>query len=189
MTDLRLLAQFEDFGGSTGTAEERVREIYVPEDQLGAVFEGAKDRVLLNRSEYDALDEKVRAVEKENALKSGESRPPCQGVVLSADFRVTLGERRAIFEGTLEIESLTEDPIALPLACENLRVLAARWDDGPAALDPAGLVLLIPEKGRKRLTLQMVGPLHVDATRQELAFALPRAPRESLALEVGGDVD
>lgn len=166
-----------------------LREIYVPEDRLDAVFEAAVNRMVLQRDEYETLREKARQAAEAQWEKSREPKPPVGAVVLASDFTIRVVDRRALFDGTLEVDVLHDRPVALPLPSTNVRILTATLDGKPAPLDPENAVLDLAGKGRKTVTLHLVSPLETDATRQELRFAIPPAPRERTVLEVPGDVE
>ncbi len=179
------------FASVVSAAEERVREIFVPEMELGTLIESATDRVLLKRSEFETLSIQAREVRLEQIRQP--EKPPTDAVLLSADYETTIVDGRVLIDGILNIDVLTEEKIAIPLPLKNVAILDATLGSVPAALgkpSPAEYPrLILHGKKNYRLALRLTTPLTVDATRQELRFLLPRSPLTSFRLKIPGDVE
>ena len=165
-------------------AEEKVRELYIPYDDLNVLLEGGTQRVLLPRKEYADLLEKAR--------KRTETRAPVEAMLVSADYAVTTGQERADITATLVINVLEDglQPLALDVFGVGLR--SARLDDKNAAIglaDDGRLTLFVEGKGAHKLTLEMVAPIQTTAATQVLNFRLPSPPAVHMAVTLPGDVE
>ena len=87
--------------------EEKVRELYVPFEDLNVLLEGGPQRVLISREEYQSLLEKAR---EKTAAKA-----PRQAVLVSAEYAVTGGQERADITGTLIVNVLEDGLHVVPL--------------------------------------------------------------------------
>ncbi|MDR3198034.1 MAG: hypothetical protein LBU34_09230 [Planctomycetaceae bacterium] len=174
------------------TCFSQEREIFVPENELGVLFEGATNRILIKRNEFETLRQQAREIQLETA-EQDKDKPPAEAVLLSSDYRVEISDFRAIIDGTLEIEVLTDDLVSIPLPLERVAVLEAVFDDNrqPVAMsDNNGQkVLILSGKQRHRLRLRLTTPLEIDATRQRLNFRLIYGTETSFHLSVPGDVE
>lgn len=170
--------------GGAGEPRPLVREIFVPFADLDVLLENQPQRVLLSRSQYEALLAK--------AVKAPESRPPEAALLLSADYVATLEEERARLEGKLSIEVLDDGLQSLALDFSGVGLRRALLDGKPASLARLGdgrLVLLVEGKGRHELALELVAPLETTAARQVLSFRLPQPASARFRLTVPGDVE
>ncbi|MBN2021524.1 MAG: hypothetical protein JW809_01905 [Pirellulales bacterium] len=165
-------------------AEQRVREIYVPAEDLHVLLEGQPQRVLLPRDEYEDLLAK--------AQKAAETKPPRTCLWTGAEYAITLEEERARLEGVLQIESLDDALVALPLDLGGVGLRRATLDEKSAAIGrgPDGKwILFVQGKGPHKLVLEMVAPLETTAATQTLRFRLPPSPAASIRMTVPGDVE
>ncbi|MDR1962890.1 MAG: hypothetical protein LBQ50_03830 [Planctomycetaceae bacterium] len=170
------------------------REIFVPETELGALFEGATDRVLIKRNEFETLRQQVRELKKES--EQDKEKPPVETVFLSSDYRAEIIDSRTVIDGIIEIDVLTDQPVTVPLPLEHVAVLEAILETTteesakPATLfDHVQKTLILPGKQRSRIRLRMTTPLEIDATRQRLQFHLPYGTKTTFQLSVPGDVE
>ncbi|MBM4018892.1 MAG: hypothetical protein FJ288_11270, partial [Planctomycetes bacterium] len=165
-------------------SEERVRELYVPFEDLSVLLESKTQRVLLPRNEYEDL--------LARAKKTADSRAPAAALIASAEYAVACGPERAELAGALAVSVLEDGlhAVGLDLAGVGLRSAALDGKGAPIGLaDDGRLVLFVQGKGEHKLTLQMVSPLQTTAATQVLAFRLPAPPASRLALTVPGDVE
>ncbi|MDR0610998.1 MAG: hypothetical protein LBG58_12870, partial [Planctomycetaceae bacterium] len=175
----------------SATVFSQDREIFIPETQLGVLFEGATNHILIKRNEFETLSRQAREIRLE--MLQDKDKPPAEAVLLSSDYRVEISELRAVIDGVLEIDVLTDDPVSIPLPLERIAVLEAVFDDSrqPVAMsDHNGQkILILSGKQRYRLRLRLTTPLEIDATRQRLNFRLPYGTETSFRLSVPGDVE
>jgi hypothetical protein len=177
----------------TATCFSQEREIFVPETELGALFEGATNRILINRNEFETLRRQAREIRLETEQSRNKDKPPAEAVLLSSDYRVEISGLRAVINGTLEIDVLTDDPVSIPLPMERVAVLEAVFDGDhqPVALSENNgqKIVILSGKQRYRLRLRLTTPLEIDATRQRLNFRLIYGTETSFRLSVPGDVE
>ena len=165
--------------------EEKVRELYVPFEDLNVLLEGSPERVLLTRQQYADLLAKAK--------KTAESRAPRQAVLVSADYVAKAAQERAEIVGTLVIDVLEDGlhTVGLDLAGVGLR--SATLDGAKGApigrADDGRLLLFVEGKGKHTLVLDMVAPIQTTAARQILNFRLPSPAAARLRLTVPGDVE
>jgi hypothetical protein len=165
-------------------AVEKVREIFVPFDDLNVLLEGAPERVLLGRKEFEALLAKAR--------KTAETHPPTAAAIVSAEYDVRLADERAQMTGSLVIDVLEDGLHALGLDLAGVGLRRALLDDKDAAIglaDDGRLLVFVEGKGRHALALEMVSPLQATAARQVLNLQVPTPPAARLRLVVPGDVE
>ncbi|MDR2755403.1 MAG: hypothetical protein LBC20_06820 [Planctomycetaceae bacterium] len=174
------------------TCFSQEREIFVPENELSVLFEGATNRILIKRSEFETLIHKTRELQLETAEQT-KYKPPTDAVLLSSDYRVEISELRAVIDGILEIDVLTDEPVSIPFPLERVTLLEAVFDGNqqPVAMsDNNGQkTLILSGKQRYRLRLRLTTPLEIDATRQRLNFRLIYSTETSFHLSVPGDVE
>lgn len=164
--------------------EEKVREIFVPFDDLHVLLEGPTERVLLSREQYEELLAKAK--------KSAESRAPREALLASADYVATAGDERAEIAGTLALSVLEDGlhAVALDVAGVGLRGATLDSKSAPIGLaDDGRLTVFVEGKGQHKLALEMVAPIQTTAARQILNFHLPMPAATTLRLTVPGDVE
>ncbi|MDR0703588.1 MAG: hypothetical protein LBF88_01220, partial [Planctomycetaceae bacterium] len=175
----------------SATIFSQEREIFVPETELGALFEGATNRILIKRNEFETLRQQAREIRLEMA--QDKDKPPAEAVLLSSDYRVEISGFRAVIDGTLEIDVLTNDPVSIPLPLERVAVLEAAFDDSrqPVMMsDNNGQkMMILLGKQRYRIRLRLTTPLEIDATRQRLNFRMIYGTETSFRLSIPGDVE
>jgi hypothetical protein len=164
--------------------EEKVREIFVPFDDLHVLLEGPTERVLLSREQYEELLAKAK--------KSVEGRAPREALLASADYVATAGDERAEIAGTLALSVLEDGlhAVALDVAGVGLRGATLDGKSAPIGLaDDGRLTVFVEGKGQHKLALEMVAPIQTTAARQILNFHLPMPAATTLRLTVPGDVE
>ncbi|MDR0338465.1 MAG: hypothetical protein LBI18_15445 [Planctomycetaceae bacterium] len=167
------------------------REIFVPETELGALFEGATNRVLIKRNEFETLRQQAREIQLET--EQDKNKPPAEAVLLSSDYRVEISDFRAFIDGILEIDVLADGLVSIPLPMEQVAVLEIVFDDSrqPVTLSENNgqKIMVLSGKQRYRIRLRLTTPLAIDATRQRLNFRLIYGTETSFRLSVPGDVE
>ena len=81
-------------------AEAKIREIFVPFEDLNVLLEGQDQRVLLTRKEYDDL------LAKAQFAPPGEKSPRSR-VLLSAEYDATVQDGRATIRGIIVLDVLS----------------------------------------------------------------------------------
>ncbi|MDR2643438.1 MAG: hypothetical protein LBC74_11665 [Planctomycetaceae bacterium] len=180
----------------------KLREIYVPANEIGVIFESAKNSLLIKRSEFEKLRKQAREVLLELDRDKTKTRSPVDAVLLASDYKISVADLRAVIEGELEIEVLTDDIVAIPFSLDRVSVIEAINIETkkPAALEihneppqtsagkQTGLLVL---QGKKQHKIKIVAttPLEIDSTRQRIAFNLPYGAKNSMRLMISGDVE
>ena len=175
---------------------ERIRELFVPEQYFGELFENNTGLVMLSREEYESLAQEARQIRQaaEAEARNVQKPAPVDFVWTRGNYRITVSGERAMIEGELELELFQEGLTAIPLLTKSVALRGAMLNDQPARIasvstgDTNMLTLFAKGKGRHTLKLQMTTALTVDSTQQELLFRVPRIPQIKLSLEVPGDV-
>ncbi|MDR1480890.1 MAG: hypothetical protein LBJ00_18350 [Planctomycetaceae bacterium] len=180
-----------------------MREIYVPVDELKSIFESAKNNLLINRKEFETLRKQAREVLLEIDRNKTQLRSPVEAVLLASDYKIEIADLRAVIEGEIEIEVLTDDVVMIPFQIDRVSIIEAIDIETkkPAALEirsfphqtgnavtQAGRWIL---QGKKRHKMKIIAttPLDIDSTRQRIAFRLPYGVKNSLQLAISGDVE
>ena len=194
------------FLGTNVTAQEKrepMREIFVPSCEMATILENCKDRVLLNREEYESLLSDAIKIKPEQL----QATSPVDLVLLSSDSKIRIKGEQATIQTVLTWESHTDTLMAVPIPLKSVAVCSAMLDGEPAKLgfmpeslskftsesssDSAEPVyhLFLQGSGQHTLELNLTTALVIDSVRQELKFSVPSAPRSMETLEVSGDVE
>ncbi len=166
------------------TGETKQREIFVPLEDLNELLKGQTERIFLTREEYQELVAKARP--------EREVRPPLETTLLSAEYEIAIAEERAVFQGRLRAEVLTEGIHALPLELSGVGLRSATSGGEPVAIarDAEGRLQLILEgQGRHDVQLELVAPLATSAAQQSLRFRVPTPSAATLRVTVPGNVE
>ena len=164
---------------------DRVREIFVPYEDLQTLLEGNSRQVFLTRDEYAELLAKAKQ-------KPAEIPAPAGALLLAAEYDAVVEEGRVQVSGTVELEVLEAGLHALPLDLSGVGVRRATLGEASAAIgrDDTGQTMLFVEGvGRHRLVLEMVTPLQTSAAQQSFSFRLPAPAAARLRLAVPGNVE
>lgn len=163
----------------------KIREIFVPYEDLQTLIEGNSQQVFLSRQEYDDLLAKARQ-------KPPEISAPAGALLLAAEYDGTVEEGRIRLSGTIDLEVLDEGlhALRLDLAGVGLRRAAIGNTSAAVGRDAQGqTVLFVEGRGRHRLLLEMVAPLQTSAAQQSLSVRLPTPAAARLHLTVPGNVE
>jgi len=163
---------------------EKVREIYVPFEDLRLLLEEQPGRVLLSREEYETLLQASRKVPDADA--------PYAAAVVSADYVVTVGPDRAEFVGTLIVEVMQPGVRAVELEVDRVGVRRAVLDGLAAPMArhrPDRLTLFVEGQGQHRLVLELTAGVETTAAQQTLTFRLPTPPATRMSMTVPGNVE
>jgi hypothetical protein len=185
---LALLTTTETIGAADETRQRGrapARELYVPIDELPTLLEAPTRRVLLSPADYADLVKQARVTPEEHA--------PVNVVLTSADYEITVDERRAQIRGVLGFDVLADGLVGVPLDLAGIGLREARLDDRSAAIGRAACagswMLFAQGRGRHRLSLDMVTAIESDAALQKLKFQLPHAVANRWRMTVSGNVE
>jgi len=157
-----------------------VKQVYVPIDALDAIIERDRRGVTMPREEFLKLLEKAR--------EHSENGPPAfRGMEISrAEYHARTAGDQLIVTARLELDQYAAGWRALPLPFRGMGVERAQWGDKPARLgrsgNPAVLMLLNDQPGRRTLELELSAPLVAVGSDKVAAFGLPRSPTGTLKI-------
>jgi hypothetical protein len=163
---------------------EKIREIFVPFEDLNVILDSDTHRVFLTRKEYEELVAKAAA----RPL----TRPPLAAAVIAAQYSGRLEDGRAVIDGTLHIDVLEEGVFALPLELGGVGIRSASLDGRPAPLgrnEHGHVVLFVQGAGRHVLSLALTSALSTTAATQTLQATLPVTSATKLELAIPGNVE
>lgn len=170
--------------GPAAPAELRkVREIYIPFEDMNIVLEGQTQRIFLSRAEYESLLQQARK-------KPVQSKAPLGAVPISADYQAVIDDGRALIRASIRIDVLADGVQAVPLELSGLGIRSASVDGRPAALGHGPPVTLFVEgRGRKQLVLELLVPMQTATALQTLHCDLPIPSATRMQLTVPGNVE
>ena len=169
---------------SSGLAQEKSREIYVPFKDLKSVLAGSIERIYLPRSEYESLLKKAD-------VKPGDT-PPQKTVLRKARYDLVLHEDFASIKATMEVESLEQGLQLLPLKFAGVSVLKVSIDGDEAPVvrsNPQIISVLLQRKGKFTVAMELATPVRHAAAEQSFAMELPHAANESIGMTVPGNIE
>ncbi|MDZ4852435.1 MAG: hypothetical protein SGI77_24365 [Pirellulaceae bacterium] len=163
---------------------ERIRELFVPFEDLDAILGSDVKRVFMTRDEFEKL--KLAAVAQPKA------KLPLEIGLLSANYDAMMSDGRALMTGKLVIEVLSEGLHPLPLTFADVGIRSATLDGKPARLamnEAKQIVLFVEGIGLHAFELLMVMPVSSNAAQQTLHFHVPNAPAGQVTFQVPGNVE
>ena len=134
----------------------RIRNVYIPSDELKVLFADASRGVLMPRDKILAL---WREAEKQVPL---EDVGPADAVLTRAAYEARLDDHELRLTGGVQIATFRDGWQAIDLPCGGFAVESAQLDGEPAQFGRKAdgtLVLLLNRKGRSELKLEMSAPL------------------------------
>ena len=126
---------------SSAPAQDKVREIFVPFEDLNVILQSDAQRVFLTREDYEAL------------LAKAASKPvvkvPLSATVVAAQYTARLEEGRALIDGKLQLDLLEDGLFTIPLDIGGVGIRSATLDGKPAPLarNDQGQVVLFVQGG------------------------------------------
>ncbi len=150
------------------------RSIYVPYEDLEAIFEKEGRGVFLPYREFLDLWNQLN-IEK----KKDKAKPPTDGVVASANYTATVegnDNRVLAINAVLQVESFKDEGWAVvPLSKSGLNIAEAETGDATIHLGKNGYELILPHKGKYEITLKLYSKIDHSGGRNVAAISLPRA--------------
>jgi hypothetical protein len=170
--------------GTPAPAPDIERELRVPFEDLGLLFQTDRERVLLGRSEYEDLLRK--------ATRKTDELPPADALPCGATCSMVVEQDRVVLRGAVSVEVLRDGLHAVPIGLARVGLLKIELDGvpAPAGRDDAGrLIVFVGKPGKHNVEYEAVAPLQTTAAQQVLSVRLPNAPASSLKVTVPGDVE
>ena len=159
----------------------RVRNVYIPSDQLDILFESSAKGVLMPREKVLALWEDAREVGRPQTV------PLADAVVTQATYEVRLNEKELHVEGRIEITKLRGDWQTVDLPFGGMAIESAELDGEPARFgrrDDGTLFLVLQEKGEAELELKMSAPLARKGGDLATTLRLPPVPASKVLMRL-----
>lgn len=159
----------------------RIRNVYIPSDQLEVLFDDASRGVLMPREKLMALwREAQRHAQRQAGL-------PVEVVLTRAEYTAQPGEHCLQMTGRIHITKLRAGRQAIELPFGGLAIESARVDGQPAHLgrqDDHTLLLLLDEPGEIQLELEMSAPLAGKSGDLATTLRLPPVPASELEIQL-----
>ena len=159
----------------------RIRNVYIPSDQLKVVFGSSARGVLMPRAKILALWRDVQGHEQSKAV------PPADAVLTQATYEARLDEHEMQITGRIQISKLRGDWQTVELPFGGLAIEAAQLGGQPARFglkDDGTLFLLLKEEGRSELELEMSAPLASKGGDLATTLKLPPVPASEVLLRL-----
>ncbi len=159
----------------------RIRNVYIPSDQLKVLFGSSSKGVLMPRDKILALWQEAQShIESQTVL-------PADAVLTEATYDARLADHELRITGRIEIAKLSGDWQAVDLPFGGLAIESARLGSGPARFgrkDDGTLFLLLQEQGRFELKLEMSVPLASKGGDLAATLTLPPIPASEILLHL-----
>ena len=155
----------------------RIRNVYIPADQLKLLFKSSSKGVLMPRDEILDLWEKAQR------RVPSETVPPVDAVLSSAAYEAKLDDHELRVSGRIQIAKLREGRQAIDLPFGGLAIESAQLDDQPARFGRKAdgtLFLVLEKQGRFELVLEMSAPLAGKDGDLATTLKLPPVPASEI---------
>ncbi|MHB8952966.1 MAG: DUF1559 family PulG-like putative transporter [Pirellulaceae bacterium] len=162
----------------------RIRNIYIPSDQLEVLFGNTSQGVLMPREKIMALWREAQAMEQNR------SDLPADTILTQANYHARLDAHELRITGRIQFEVLRAGWRAVDLSFGGLAIESARLGEQPAQFgrhDDGTLFLVHREQGRFALELEMSAPLASQGGDLAVTLKLPPVPASAFALELDAD--
>jgi prepilin-type processing-associated H-X9-DG protein len=159
----------------------RVRNVYIPSDQLKVLLDDSSQGVLMPREKILSLWQ-----EAQSHLDATEV-PPADAVLDRATYEAQLGDHQLRITGHIQIAKLQDGWQAVGLPFGGLAIESARLGDKPARFgikEDGTLFLLLQKQGRKELKLEMSAPLGSKGGDLATTLKLPPIPASELVIRL-----
>ncbi|NUQ63300.1 MAG: DUF1559 domain-containing protein [Pirellulales bacterium] len=159
----------------------RIRNVYIPADQLEVLFGSSSKGVLMPREKILALWEEAQRQEKTQTV------PPADAVLSQAAYEAHLEKHELRVTGRIQIAKLRGDWQTVALPFGGVAIESAQLDGQPARFgrnDDGTLFLLLKEEGRAELQLEMSAPLASKGGDLATTLKLPPAPASEIVVRL-----
>jgi hypothetical protein len=166
-----------NIAGTTESSHEQT--IYVPYDQLQAVFERQGRGVFLPYEQYQKLWQEARSANRQNTKPT----TPADAVLISAENTATIEKQLIVVRSVLKLELLHSGWHKIPLHLQDAAILSATIDNEPARIvhDPENGYQLILENQvdgavTKQVELEYAKAYEKTPGQNSVSFMPPQAP-------------
>ena len=159
----------------------RIRNVYIPSDQLKVLFGSSSKGVLMPREKILALWHDARSRDRSEVV------PPADAVLTQATYEARLDEHELQVSGRIQIAKLQGDWQTVDLPFGGLAIESAQLDGQPARFgrqDDGTLFLLLREAGRGELALEMSAPLASKGGDLATTLRLPPVPASEVLIRL-----
>ncbi|MCE5277986.1 MAG: hypothetical protein ABFD92_01045 [Planctomycetaceae bacterium] len=174
-------------------AQQRPAEkgnLYVPYRDIAAALDPAAKSILMDRGEFAAL---LAAAKANQAAADSQQL----GQVTSARYQADVTGQSLRLTGELEVISLSDKGVAVPLAFARLGLLKVALDgkSAPLGYDDGALVLLVAGKGKHAVTIEASAALtelplaRFPAGGLQFGISIPPAVAGTMTLTAPGDLE
>ncbi|MBN1973497.1 MAG: hypothetical protein JW787_07640 [Sedimentisphaerales bacterium] len=159
-------------------------EVYVPYEDLPALIDPANKAILMERSQFEEL---LTTAEKlpEEGLKLGQ--------ITKAQYSAQIRDENVALSGSLEVVSMSREPVMVPLAFAQLGLNRVVLDDKPAPLgyDRQGrLVLIVTSRGTHKVEVEAKTKLQeLSSGGMQFSISIPEATAGTMSLTAPGDLE
>lgn len=155
--------------------------VYIPSDQLDAVFNRDKQGVVLSRDEFRKLYATAKAADEANP------RPPAKLVGTEASYVARISGQHLLITASLKFKQFVDEHQQFSIPLRGLSVEKATLANKPAHVtrspgDANSIIVLNDIKGDHTLTLELSAPLAAVGSDKLVAFGLPKSPVAELSL-------
>ena len=159
----------------------RIRNVYIPADELKLMFDNSSKGVLMPREKILALWEEAHHHAPKEAV------PPANAVLSQAVYETQLEDHELRITGRVQIVKLCEGWQTVDLSFGGLAIESARLDNQPARFgrkDDGTLFLVLEKEGRFDLELEMSAPLASKGGDLATTLKLPPASASELLIRL-----
>lgn len=159
----------------------RIRNVYIPADQLKVLFDNSSEGVLMPRDKVLALWQEAQRHLQSQAVV------PADTVLSQATYAARLDEHQLRLDGRIQIAKLQRGWQAVDLPFGGLALESARLGGEPARFgrkDDGTLFLLVKEEGRFDLELEMSAPLASKGGDLAATLKLPPVPASEVVIRL-----
>lgn len=159
----------------------RIRNVYIPSDELKLLFADATQGVLMPRDEILAL-----WLEAENQSRA-QTVETADAVLAQATYEARLDDDELRLIGRVQLVKLRDGWEAIDLPCGGLAIDSARLAGKPAQFgrkEDGTLFLLLEQKGRAELELEMSVPLASQGGDTVATLRLPPVTASEIRLRL-----
>ncbi len=159
----------------------RIRNVYIPADQLKLLFDDSSKGVLMPRAKILALwEEAQRRVPSQTV-------PPTDAVLSQAAYEAQLDDHQLRVTGRIRIAKLRGGWQTVDLAFGGLAIESAQLGGQPARFgrkDDGTLFLVLEKEGRFELELKMSAPLASKGGDLATTLKLPPVPASEILIRL-----
>lgn len=171
---------------SATAAEKSGPGIYVPYQDLPLLIEPADSAVLMDRDRFETL-----LAEAETNIKSSDSLKLSQ--IARAEYSGEISGEKLILAGKLEVVSISDGPVVVPLKFARIGLTKVVLDGMPAPLGydkQGGLTLIIGAKGSHDLEIEGTARLEeLSGGGMQLSISVPEAVAGKMKISAPGDLE